>query len=40
MSDNNDHIASINYELLGIDDSMRNVLRGALSIAEHIGPSL
>ena len=36
MSDNNDHIAGINYELL-VDDSMRNVLRGALSIAEHVG---
>lgn len=36
MSDNNDHISGINYELL-VDDSMRNVLRGALSIAEHVG---
>ncbi|MGC6517496.1 MAG: SspB family protein [Candidatus Puniceispirillaceae bacterium] len=36
MSDNQDHISGINYELL-VDDSMRNVLRGALSIAEHVG---
>lgn len=36
MSDDSDHISGINYELL-IDDSMRNVLRGALTIAEHVG---
>ena len=36
MSDHNDHVSGINYELL-VDDSMRNVLRGALSIAEHVG---
>ena len=36
MSDNNEHISGINYELL-VDDSMRNVLRGALTIAEHVG---
>lgn len=36
MSDSNDHSTGINYELL-VDDSMRNVLRGALSIAEHVG---
>ena len=36
MSDDNDHISGINYELL-VDDSMRNVLRGALTIAEHVG---
>ena len=36
MSDNDEHISGINYELL-VDDSMRNVLRGALTIAEHVG---
>ena len=36
MSDNEEHISGINYELL-VDDSMRNVLRGALTIAEHVG---
>ena len=36
MSDNEQHISGINYELL-VDDSMRNVLRGALTIAEHVG---
>ena len=36
MSDDNDHISGINYELL-VDDAMRNVLRGALTIAEHVG---
>ena len=36
MSDNDEHISGINYELL-VDDSMRNVVRGALTIAEHVG---
>ena len=36
MSDNEEHISGINYELL-VDDAMRNVLRGALTIAEHVG---
>jgi len=29
MSDNEEHISGINYELL-VDDSMRNVLRGLI----------
>ena len=36
MSDEGEHSSGINYELL-VDDSMRNVLRGALTIAEHVG---